>query len=457
MDKKKILLIFIASILYTQPPEWDVNPSEYEHVMSVTAIIIGEEEASSGDILAAFNGQGNCVGVTLSTNIPFGPYSGQEAFLIQIYSNSFSGGETIFFKFYNHETEITYPILQSIDFIQDGVVGNLVDPFLFSLMTNSAPNTQNASYTLDEDTAITLLLDAYDQDGDTLDYIITEGPLNGTITLSGNVATYIPNINFNGIDSFQFKVNDGQEDSNIATITLVVNAVNDAPYLYSIDNATVMFGEIFSYPLQAEDADGDNLIYTTTVSGGNAVANVEENILSVIPQEPNITLNIMVTVSDGNATHTIMFTLMVLAQQTNCLDNNSDGWCDHFPTMNISGESVLLLGVDIGAEYTDEGATCSDNEEGDITHQVEVSGQVVNMSVPSTYEIYYNCSDSESNAAQTLTRTVVVLPDLISDQNEDGLDDAAFTAGAQSGDVNLDGTLNVIDLVIYIDIILNGE
>ena len=161
--------------------------------------------------------------------------------------------------------------------------------------------------------------------------------------------------------------------------------------------------------------------------------------------------------SDGNATHSASFVLTVLQQQTSCLDNNSDGWCDHFPTMDISGESVLLLGVDAGAEYTDEGATCNDNEDGDITHQVEVSGQVVNMSVPSTYEIYYNCSDSESNAAQTLTRTVVVLPDLISDQNEDGLDDGAFMAGAQSGDVNLDGTLNVIDLVIYIDIILNGE
>ena len=61
------------------------------------------------------------------------------------------------------------------------------------------------------------------------------------------------------------------------------------------------------------------------------------------------------------------------------------------------------------------------------------------------------------NAAQTQHRTVFVIPPIIADLNEDGFDDDAFMAGAQSGDVNLDGTLNVIDLVIYIDIILNGE
>jgi len=460
---KKLFLFFITSTLWAQTPEWDVNPNEYEHVMSVTAIIsnFGEEEASDGDILAAFNDQGDCVGVASSTNIPFGPYSGQEAFLIQIYSNSFSGGETISFKFYSHETTTIYLVSESIVFMQDGVIGNLIDPALFYLIMNNAPITQNSSYTLDEDTAITLALYASDQDGDALSYIIEENPNEGTITLSGNVATYVPNINFNGTDFFQFQAHDGQAYSNVATVTLTINAVNDAPYLYPIDNYEISLGETFTYSLQSEDADGDALFYTTTVSGGSgyAVANINENILTVVPSplDSNATLNIIVTVSDGSATHSVSFVLTVIQQQISCLDNNNDGWCDRFPTMNISGESVLVLGVDAGAEYTDLGATCNDNEEGDISYQVEVSGQVVNMSVPSTYEIYYNCSDGEGNAAQTLTRTVVVLPELISDQNEDGFDDDAFMAGAQSGDVNLDGTLNVIDLVIYIDIILNGE
>ena len=322
---------------------------------------------------------------------------------------------------------------------------------------NNSPTAQDATHTLNEDTSITLTLEAYDLEGDALSYMIMSAPTFGTATLSGNVVTYIPNANFNGIDSFQFIANDGQYDSNTATVTLIVNAVNDAPYLYSIDNSTIILGETFSYALQAEDADGDNLIYTVSVSGGSANANISGNTLTVEPQEANVTLNVVVTVTDGNTTHSIAFFITVFQPQQTCLDNNNDGWCDQFPTMSINGDTVLLLGLEPGGEYTDDGAVCSDNEDGDISNQVEVSGQDVNMSTPNTYEIYYNCSDSDGNTAQTLTRAVVVMPDFISDENQDGFDDDAFMAGAQSGDANMDGSLDVVDIVIFINSILNGE
>ena len=49
------------------------------------------------------------------------------------------------------------------------------------------------------------------------------------------------------------------------------------------------------------------------------------------------------------------------------------------------------------------------------------------------------------------------MPDFISDENQDGFDDDAFMAGAQSGDANMDGSLDVVDIVIFINSILNGE
>ena len=330
-------------------------------------------------------------------------------------------------------------------------------PIFEDCSPNNPPVAQESTYTLDEDMATTLALEAYDEDGDALSYTIMSAPTFGTVTLSGGVVTYIPNANFNGTDNFQFIANDGQHDSNTATVTLIVNAVNDAPYLYSIDDTAIVLGETFSYALQAEDADGDNLIYTISVSGGNANANISENTLTVEPQEASVTLNVVVTVTDGNTTHSIAFLITVLQPQQTCLDNNNDGRCDQFPTMSIVGDSVLLLGLEPGEEYTDDGATCSDNEEGDISSQVEISGQIVNMSTPNTYEIYYNCSDGDGNAAQTLTRTVVVVPDFISDENQDGFDDDAFMAGAQSGDANMDGSLDIVDIVIFINNILNGE
>jgi len=454
---KKIILIFIASAIWAQTPEWDFNPGDYEHVMSVTAVILSEA-ASQGDILAAFNEQEECVGISASTTIPFGPYAGQEAFLIQIYSNSFSGGETISFKFYDQELDVIYFTSGTIDFIQDGVLGSLINPLEFYLSYNNIPPVaEDAIYTLDEDTAITLMLDAYDVDGDVLNYMIVDSPANGAVTLSNNVGTYFPNINFSGTDNFQFQVHDGQAHSNIGTITLVVNAVNDAPYLFPVDNVSIAAGETFSYSLQAEDADGDALIYTATVSGGSALTNIEENILTISPQESNLTLNVVVTVTDGLATHSASFLLTVLGQQTTCLDNNSDGWCDHFPLITLIEGSVLLFEREEDVEYTDPGAQCHDSEDGDISHQVEVSGQIVMMAVPNMYEITYDCADSDENQAQTAIRTVVVVNIPIADENEDGFDDDAFIAGAQSGDTNLDGILNVIDIVIFIDSILNGE
>jgi len=57
------------------------------------------------------------------------------------------------------------------------------------------------------------------------------GPSNATSFAlnSDGSFSYTPNANFNGSDSFQYKANDGSLDSNTVTVTITVNAVNDAP------------------------------------------------------------------------------------------------------------------------------------------------------------------------------------------------------------------------------------
>jgi len=58
--------------------------------------------------------------------------------------------------------------------------------------------------------------------------------------------------------------------------------------------------------------------------------------------------------------------------------------------------------------YIDDGATCSDQVDGVISQNVEVSGDVVNLSKVGAYTITYNCKDSAGNAAPTLSRSVHV-------------------------------------------------
>src|SRR5207245_2518026 len=55
-------------------------------------------------------------------------------------------------------------------------------------------------------------------------------PTHGTLTLNANGSfTYTPAANFNGADSFTYTANDGALGSNVATVSLTIRPVNDAP------------------------------------------------------------------------------------------------------------------------------------------------------------------------------------------------------------------------------------
>lgn len=100
---------------------------------------------------------------------------------------------------------------------------------------NHAPVAAPQSVITDEDVAKAVTLTATDEDGDALTYAIVAPPAHGTLTGTPPGITYLPFANYNGSDSFTFKANDGKVDSNIATVTININAVNDAPV--AADNA----------------------------------------------------------------------------------------------------------------------------------------------------------------------------------------------------------------------------
>jgi hypothetical protein len=132
---------------------------------------------------------------------------------------------------------------------------------------NDAPTlTTPQNITVAEDIAHNFNLGVgSDIDGDSLDYIILNNPDSGTLTCTGGTSrlcTYTPNLNFNGNDFFTYKVNDGLEDSNIATVNITVTPINDAPTLVATQSLATNEDTILNFSLNAgSDIEADTLSY----------------------------------------------------------------------------------------------------------------------------------------------------------------------------------------------------
>ena len=75
------------------------------------------------------------------------------------------------------------------------------------------------------------------------------------------------------------------------------------------------------------------------------------------------------------------------------------------PVITLLGAAEVIL--ECGAAYNDAGATALDDVDGDITDQIVVVNPV-NVSIPGEYVITYNVSDAAGNAAEEVTRMVIV-------------------------------------------------
>ena len=143
----------------------------------------------------------------------------------------------------------------------DGKIGsNIAAVSITVTAVNDPPVAQNQSVTTDEDTAKAITLVATDVEGDPLTYTILAGPSHGTLSGSGVNRTYAPNAGYRGQDSFTFKASDGKADSNVATVSITVLAVNHAPVAQN-QGVTTDQDMAKAITLTAIDPDGDGLTY----------------------------------------------------------------------------------------------------------------------------------------------------------------------------------------------------
>ncbi|MCL1038529.1 Ig-like domain-containing protein [Shewanella submarina] len=139
-----------------------------------------------------------------------------------------------------------------------------------TIEVNNLPVADAQSVSVTEDVARAITLTSSDSDGDTLTYSIVSSPSDGALSGTLPNITYTPDADFNGADSFTFKVNDGFTDSNTATVSLTVAAVNDLPTA-NAQSVTVTEDIAKAITLSGADVDGDSLTYSLVSSPSNGV------------------------------------------------------------------------------------------------------------------------------------------------------------------------------------------
>ncbi len=129
-------------------------------------------------------------------------------------------------------------------------------------VSNHPPVASDQSVSTDEGTPVDVTLLATDPDGDALTYSVVGGPAHGSLgALVGDEVTYTPAAGYSGPDSFTFEASDGSLDSNTATVSITVNAV-DHPPVASDQSVSTDEGTPVDVTLAATDPDGDALTYS---------------------------------------------------------------------------------------------------------------------------------------------------------------------------------------------------
>ena len=222
---------------------------------------------------------------------------------------------------------------------------------------NDAPRVSTIAASTNEDTPVSITLRASDIDSTTVTFSVVSGPnhgsfgpvslssctrgANGDGTLGSNCTAtviYTPAINYNGDDSFTYKANDSDRDSNLATVLITILPVNDAPLAHG---QTVVTNEDTpaTIVLTASDIDSQNLtfnIVTTPSKGTLATISAPNCVASGTGVTCNATA-VYVPATDQSGADTLAFKV-------------NDGTLDS----NVAVVDMLITSVNDGPIATDD-------------------------------------------------------------------------------------------------------
>jgi len=323
--------------------------------------------------------------------------------------------------------------------VNDGTVdSNTSNGTITIAAVNDAPVANDMTITTNETRFISLdiNLDVNDVDGDALTYSIQSDASNGTTTLNGGVVTYVPTKDWNGEDSFTFKANDGTLDSNTGTVTITVNAVDDAPVV--VDSTFVSDeDQVVDVVLSATDVDDEDLFtwaVSSDPSNGTVViqdANSSASASKTYRYTPNTNYNgtdsftYYATNQNGQSSNTATFSFTINPLNDGPIANNLDMTVDE----DSSGSTIAIKGDDNGA---------TDPEGDAITYSI--------VSTPSHGSIYNDSGGGIPDGDALVAGDILTSPFTIYNPNVNynGVDTFTF----KGNDGTLDGNTATVQITI---------
>ncbi|NTY21888.1 tandem-95 repeat protein, partial [Pseudomonas sp. UMC3103] len=176
-----------------------------------------------------------------------------------------------------------------------------------SVLGGSSLSHPLAELVTNEDTALTiaantLLGNDSDIDGDSLSILSVQGAVNGTVKLENGNVVFTPAKDVNGTGSFTYTVSDGHGGTSTASVTVGINAVNDAP-VAKPDNASTQEDKPVTLNVLANDSDvdGDALSVTSaSASNGSVTINTDGTLTYTPKANFSGSDSITYTISDGH-------------------------------------------------------------------------------------------------------------------------------------------------------------
>jgi endonuclease G, mitochondrial len=254
------------------------------------------------------------------------------------------------------------------------------------------PGVVDQSASTPEDQSTTIVLNAEAANGNALTYTIVGGPSNGTLSGSGATRTYTPLPDFNGNDSFTFRVSDGSLTSILATVSITISEVNDAP-------------------AAGDDAASTNEDNMLTISASSLTANDSAGPANESAQ----TLTVTAVAATGNTNGTVALNAGVVTYTPAANFNGPASFtytvCDNGVTAGLTSPQCATGTVNVTVASVNDAPSVSISapsgiaEGGSVTATATVSDIDANESFTYVWTVTKNGSPFAASTAASFTFT----------------------------------------------------